>query len=109
MRCRFFYRLKKIDKDGAFTYSSVFTINVPYNQAFAVSPNPASNFINLYMAKAGNQPATVQVVNTAGKIVYTTSTTQANLQINTAGFSKGVYFVKVIDAENVTTLRVVVQ
>ena len=104
-----YYRLKQVDKDAKYEYSAVQKALFNSNYTAEVAPNPASNFINLYMAKAGNQPATVQVVNTAGKIVYTTSTTQANLQINTAGFSKGVYFVKVIDAENVTTLRVVVQ
>ncbi len=104
-----YYRLKQVDKDARYEYSAVQKALFNSNYTAEVAPNPAKDFINLYMAKAGNQPATVQVVNAAGKMVYTTSTTQANLQINTAGFSKGLYFVKVIDAENVTTLRVIVQ
>jgi len=51
----------------------------------------------------------VQVLNADGKMVYKANTTQSHLQINTTGMSKGLYLVKVIDAGNVTTLKVIVQ
>jgi hypothetical protein len=63
----------------------------------------------LYITKTGNQQATVQVLNAEGKVVYNTISTQSQLQINTTGMSKGLYFVKVIAADNVTTIKVLVQ
>ena len=34
---RLYYRLKKVDKDGSFTYSDVFSVHIPLNIAFSVS------------------------------------------------------------------------
>jgi len=104
-----YYRLKQADKDAKYEYSDIKKALFNTNYTAEVAPNPAKDFINLYMAKSGNQPATIQLLNAAGKMVYQTTSTQSHLQINTTGLSKGLYFVKVIDANNVTTIRVVVQ
>ena len=104
-----YYRLKQVDKDAKFDYSSVEKALFNSTYTAQVVPNPAKDFINLYIAKSGNQQANIQVLNAAGKLVYKTTSTQSQLKINTAGFSKGLYFVKVIDANNVTTIKVFVQ
>jgi Secretion system C-terminal sorting domain len=104
-----YYRLKQVDKDTKFEYSAVRTALFKTNYTAQVTPNPAKDFINLYINKLSNKAATIQLLNTEGKIVYSTVSSQSNLQISTAGISQGLYFVKVIDADNVTTLRVVVQ
>jgi hypothetical protein len=104
-----YYRLKQIDKDAKFEYSAVKTALFKTNYTAQVSPNPAKDFINLYINKLGNKAATIILLNADGKVVYTTVSPQSNLQISTTGLSHGLYFVKVIDADNVTTLKVVVQ
>jgi trimeric autotransporter adhesin len=104
-----YYRLKQVDKDNKFEYSYVRTALFKTNYTAQVTPNPAKDFINLYINKLGNKAATIQLLNTEGKIVYSTMSAQSNLQISTAGISQGLYFVKVIDADNVTTIRVLVQ
>jgi trimeric autotransporter adhesin len=100
-----YYRLKQVDKDAKFEYSFVRTALFKTNYTAQVTPNPAKDFINLYINKA----STIMLLNADGKIVYNTVSSQSNLQISTAGLSQGLYFVKVIDADNVTTLKVVVQ
>jgi hypothetical protein len=106
-----YYRLRQVDKDGRFEFSTVRSalFNSRYN--IEVAPNPAKDFINLYVAKNGTQPkaATIQLLNAEGKIVYNTVSVQSHIQINTTGLSKGLYFVKVINADEVTTVRVLVQ
>ena len=104
-----YYRLKEVDKDGKYDYSVTGKALFNSNYTAEVVPNPATDFINLYIAKTGNQPATIEVLNTEGKVFYKTISAQSHLQINTAGMSKGLYFVKVIDTDNVTTLKVLVQ
>jgi trimeric autotransporter adhesin len=104
-----YYRLKQVDKDAKFEYSVVRTALFKSNYTAQVTPNPAKNFINLYINKSGNQQATIQLLNIDGKIIYSTISSQSNLQISTAGISQGLYFVKVIDADNVTAIRVLVQ
>ncbi len=104
-----YYRLKQVDKDAKFDYSIVEKALFNSTYTAQVVPNPAKDFINLYIAKSGNHQANIQVLNSAGKLVYKTTSTQSQLKINTAGLSKGLYFVKVIDAGNVTTIKVFVQ
>ncbi len=104
-----YYRLKEVDKDSKYEYSDIRKALFNSDHTAQVVPNPAKDFINLYRAKAGSLPAMIQLLNTDGKIVYKTTSTQSTLQIKTAGLSKGLYFVKVVDADNVTTIRVVIQ
>lgn len=106
-----YYRLKQVDKDAKYDYSEIKSALFNSRYTAEIAPNPSKDFINLYLNKAGNgnQQSTVQLLNASGKMVYKTTTAQSQLQISTSGISKGLYFVKVIDADNVTTLRVIVQ
>lgn len=104
-----YYRLKLVDKDTKYDYSVTRTALFSTKYAVEVAPNPAKDVVNIYLAKTNNQPATIQLLNAAGKIVYTASSAQSHVQINTTGFGKGLYFVKVIAADDVTTIRVLVQ
>ena len=104
-----YYRLKLVDKDAKYDYSVTRTALFSTKYAVEVAPNPAKDVVNIYLAKTNNQPATIQLLNAAGKIVYTAKSAQSHVQINTTGFSKGLYFVKVIAADDVTTIRVLVQ
>jgi len=104
-----YYRLKEVDKDAKYDYSAIEKALFNSNYTAEVVPNPTTDFINLDIAKAGTQPSKIQVLNTAGKLVYQTTSAQSHVQINTAGMSKGLYYVKVVDVDNVTTLKVVVQ
>jgi hypothetical protein len=104
-----YYRLKEVDKDAQYDYSDIKKALFNSNYTAEVVPNPATDFINLYIAKASTGAATIQVLNTAGKLVYKTTSAQSHVQINTVGMSKGLYYVKVVDADNVTTLKVLVQ
>lgn len=104
-----YYRLKQVDKDAKYDYSVTRTALFSTKYAVEVAPNPAKDVVNIYLAKTTNQPATIQLLNAAGKIVYNVSSAQSHVQINTSGFGKGLYFVKVIAADEVTTIRVLVQ
>lgn len=104
-----YYRLKQLDKDDRYDFSPVRKALFNTNYIAEVAPNPVKDVIHLYLSKTGRQPAIVQILNTAGKMVYQTSTLQSHLQINSTNLSKGLYFVKVINEENVTTIRVAIQ
>jgi hypothetical protein len=104
-----YYRLKQVDKDAKYDYSDIKKALFNSTYTAEVVPNPASHFINLYISKTGSQQASIQLLNANGKIVYSTVSAQSHVQINAAGFSSGLYFVKVIDADNTTTIKVLVQ
>jgi len=95
---RIYYRLKKVDKDGSFSYSAVFSIHVPLNTKFSVYPNPASSEIRMQLNGTGNEKATVTVTEITGKIVYQKQviTSQGLITIPTAGLNTGSYVVRLI-------------
>ncbi len=80
-----YYRLKMVDKDGSYSYSSVITINnqISLNKLTAY-PNPVADNITISHVKAGKNDA-IRVVNVNGKVISTLSvepnTTQTSISL----------------------------
>ena len=104
-----YYRLKQIDLDGKFQYSQVKTVTFDKQTAFNILPNPAKNFVNISWVKSNDAPVTVSVVDFAGKVIQQSSTTATNLQLNTSHFAKGTYIIKVLNGQQVSTKKLLVQ
>jgi hypothetical protein len=62
-----YYRLKQVDRDGAFAYSPLRSLNFT-TSAFAVKafPNPAHDVLNIFINHA-DQPGTIHLVDMAGR------------------------------------------
>ena len=94
---RIYYRLKKIDNDGSFTYSEIFSVPVPLNQVFTVSPNPAGNFITLQLKETTVYTAQLIILDLAGKIVMNQQfkTGSGAVTIPVSHLQNGAYFIKI--------------
>ncbi|MEJ7627581.1 MAG: cadherin-like beta sandwich domain-containing protein [Ferruginibacter sp.] len=103
------YRFKMVDLDGSYEYSEI--RKVAFNSFYTaqVAPNPANDVINIYISKSGSQNANIELINLEGKVIYKTSSSQSHIPIATQGMSKGLYFVKIIEVNKVTTIRVMLQ
>jgi len=73
--------------------------------AFAVYPNPTSDFVTI--TSTMSTEASVLVYNLEGKIVHQTSISGNEKQINLAGLSNGTYLLKVTNALQSTTFRII--
>jgi hypothetical protein len=73
----------------------------------SVYPNPASDFVNVHFENT-NQNVTIELTNTLGEVISTTVSNSTTAKINLPD-AKGVYFIKVINAENQTGIRKVVK
>ncbi len=104
-----FYRLKQVDNNGRFEYSATKSVLFSSSYQVLIAPNPAADFINVLVSKNNIQPITVSLIDISGKKLFEEKTTDATLQIKTNGFAKGIYFVKVADANNVTTKKIIIQ
>jgi pectinesterase len=95
-----YYRLKMVDKDGAFTYSKVVVINSQLTAKFIAYPNPTSNVITLVHPKV-NTTANVKIIGVNGSVVFakaiTVGATQSLLDVSV--LSPGNYTI-IFDAEN---------
>jgi hypothetical protein len=105
---RNYYRLKMVDNDNSFAYSSV--VHVMSEQAdkiIAVYPNPASDYILIdqkYAAKLSN----VQVISLSGKVLlHQNKPTGGKVEIR--NLKSGSYIVKArFNDDSETTQRIVV-
>lgn len=80
-----YYRLKMLDKDGAFRYSAVVLINNNASLSSTVFPNPAVTSLNVNHVKA-NKGASISIVGLDGRMVKTLAVqpgaTQTGLNVN---------------------------
>jgi endonuclease I len=107
---RVYYRLKKVDKDGSFTYSEVFSVHIPLNIAFSVYPNPAKEVIQLQINSNSNTTLHVIVSDMVGKIVINKAFASNNglVKISTNNLTNGTYLVKVLVAGEQYLQKVIV-
>jgi uncharacterized delta-60 repeat protein len=93
-----YYRLKQIDKDGRFTYSSVIIFSVNANELlFALSPNPANDFISItYPGK--KEKVTVSIYDSHGRLVKEqTQKGQLIIKVSIQQLALGMYIIRLMD------------
>ena len=96
-----YYRLKMLDKDGAFTYSPIRSVaNNHSSFTVAIYPNPAKDNLQLQIEIDKQATLHLQVVSPDGKAVLSTQVTVpqgTSLQsINISKLVAGHYFLKVV-------------
>jgi hypothetical protein len=70
----YYYRLKQVDKDGRFTYSSVVVLNrQQLPQQLLVYPNPVAATAVVELPAASSLPLQLSVYNAAGQVVLVRS------------------------------------
>lgn len=110
------YRLKMIDKDGSFTYSSAlaFTLQEATTITFKLSPNPAKTYVQLQINSKKDETINIVVFDAVGKTIITqksgvsigTNVITIN-NINT--LKSGLYFVKMIVNGEANTQKLIVE
>jgi PKD repeat protein len=99
---RFFYRLKVVDKDGAYKYSKMVITNRPTEDKLQVLlyPNPVLRNTTLQIVKPNNNISLIEVFNNMGQRVYAKRTTTALYNVTVevpANWSSGIYMIRVSD------------
>lgn len=84
--------------------------NTVFNH-LAVFPNPVKEMLHVEMdiLNENTSAVDIEISNALGQIVYSEKLTQAKTDINTAQWAKGIYFMKVKDAEKEGVKRIVVE
>lgn len=98
-----YYRLKMVDNDGAYTYSSVVTISLPsITGNVTVFPNPASHKIAVTITVPSDGKVQWNVTDNAGRIVIQNAAElkkgNNSLSINVGNLSTGLYYLNVSGA-----------
>ncbi|RYF85162.1 MAG: T9SS type A sorting domain-containing protein, partial [Chitinophagaceae bacterium] len=94
-----FYRLKQIDIDLSFSYSDILPIaRTGADKGFAVSPNPAIDIISVVFT-ASNRQRNLRLLHSNGTLLKTIMVPAGskNIQLNVAGYAKGIYMLSLED------------
>ncbi len=106
-----YYRLKVVDKDGSYNYSSIIALKdgAPAN-IVSVYPNPAKDVLFVQVQAYEAQKATLVTTDMQGRIVNTQAVQLANgnnaLSVTTSNLPKGIYLVTV-NAKDKTVVKFV--
>ncbi len=67
-----YYRLKIIDKDGRFEYSSIIRLNINGAlEGITIYPNPVETDLSISFVSDANTPALVKIVDKTGRMILT--------------------------------------
>jgi hypothetical protein len=108
-----FYRLKQVDNDGRFTYSTTIVIDVVSKgkNAFTISPNPVQSVVKLTIHSKAKQPATISISDVSGKVVYTRTVTieKGNqvFSLNDTHLTTGLYLTTISFENSKVTTRLI--
>ncbi len=94
-----YYRLKIINKNGAYTYSKICTIHVPLlNAGFSIVPNPATDYVQLFINNSNHKTTGIEIADITGRMVFKQELPIINgiVKVNTAALKTGTYFLKMI-------------
>jgi hypothetical protein len=100
-----FYRLKMIDADGKFVYSSTVAI-ASKKTTLKLSPNPANDFLFINNA---TQNGWLDIISNTGEKMLSVRTTAGNSRINILSIPAGLYFVRMIDETGTTVQKLLIQ
>ncbi|HSC53897.1 MAG TPA: T9SS type A sorting domain-containing protein [Phnomibacter sp.] len=110
------YRIKQIDKSGAFAYSntiSVFTPNQSSRHILSYYPNPTSGNLVIEFTQSMSGKANIQIADASGKIALQTKTSITNSRntvVNVTSLKPGIYLLKLTeDNGTVSTIKFVKQ
>lgn len=105
---KYYYRIKQLDKDGKFTYSSIVTVVIRGEGSYVnIFPNPVQHILNIQSSIGTTKENKIEIVDVQGKRLYNNETTNGNASINMQGWSKGVYWVKITTNQITEVFKVV--
>lgn len=94
-----YYRLKQVDFDGAFSYSSIIAATCISDTKVNIYPNPFNDYI---MVDLKTNYSKIILTNAVGQFIKEINllANQNILKIDLADFPKGIYFIKLIGTDN---------
>lgn len=100
---RSYYRLKLVDKNGSFSYSSIETILLEGMALMDIFPNPVRDELQAYVLSNQAETLTLEVVDQLGRVVLQQQMPidigQQRLSLPTATLSAGIYLLRVTNSQ----------
>ena len=102
-----YYRLRQLDKDGKATFSEIVIIKNSISEKseiISIYPNPTAENVSINLNSIKNEKISIQVTDVSGKTIkqetYQAQQGSNKINIGSASFTTGTYFVKVLSQSN---------
>ena len=106
-----YYRIKQVDADGKFSYSSVIAIRLNTNgNAVQVYPNPARDMVTIAFKEIQTADTELRLLSMGGQLLQSVQAKGTNIQqLNVTGLANGIYQLQILSGKLTTTKKIVVQ
>ena len=99
-----YYRLKQTDYDGISSYYDIVAVNCESRMSdFSIKPNPAKDVLIVTFNQTYESDAIIKIYDLRSKLVYSrrfkTTKGTNNINLNVEKFSKGTYFIHLINSD----------
>jgi hypothetical protein len=99
-----YYRLKQVDVNGKYSYSSIVKLALGVNTSVVVYPNPFSNDFTVSFSATKTAAATLKLLNSTGQLVFskTISVNKGNNSIlvnSLPSIKPGIYYMSISNEE----------
>ncbi|WP_367389278.1 T9SS type A sorting domain-containing protein [Lewinella sp. LCG006] len=94
-----YYRIKQVDYDGSFSYSSIVSARWEGKINVQLYPNPTDELLQISGLPDDEGPITIEIIDMAGRIVLRQNWTQS--AINVAQLADGVYSLRILSTAGV--------
>jgi Secretion system C-terminal sorting domain len=103
-----YYRLKQVDKDGTYMYSTIASANFTSQANFALFPNPASNNVNITFPSSA-KIAMIELYDMNGKNILSVKidSLSSSKQLNIEKLIPGIYCIVLSGDKFKQTLRLI--
>ena len=101
-----YYRLKQVDFDGAFTYSSISSITRALATEVKVFPNPCTNTLQLSIAQNSNIEM-IRLRDLSGRVFLAFTPDSMNTQLDLSTYPSGIYLIEICKSNQVETQKIV--
>jgi hypothetical protein len=95
-----YYRLKMVDLDGSFSYSSIEPVILKYEPSFTISPNPVSDHLTVSYNSPTNENASVVIRDYSGRKIFAQAISikkgNNSILINTGVLPTGGYIMNIL-------------
>ncbi len=92
-----YYRLKKQDLDGVFSYSSIESILLPSPNSISIFPNPALHKLRINGIQEGMK---LRIADSSGKLIYQAGANPYDSEICISHWQSGIYFLFIQNNKN---------
>lgn len=96
-----------INKTLMLTFQNISTINEILMSAknFHAYPNPANTHFSVLLNEMYKLPATIEIRNIMGEIIFLEKIKSKDFKINCRSFHNGIYFIRLIQGKNITVQK----